>query len=132
MLVSVGERYNDARKITYIPFPYPHAQITVIFVSVIVWIFPLLYFSYVNSLFLACVFDFVTVLCFVGIYEVARELENPFTSIPNNLPLTTFQAQFNEALLVTCSGFHPDFWHELPKEASLDEKRMYQRPLKKR
>jgi len=43
--------------------------------------------------------NFLTVLCFLGIAEVARELENPFLNVPNDLPLTTFQAEFNEALV---------------------------------
>eukprot|EP00591_Stephanopyxis_turris_P017073 CAMPEP_0195535956 /NCGR_PEP_ID=MMETSP0794_2-20130614/45221_1 /TAXON_ID=515487 /ORGANISM="Stephanopyxis turris, Strain CCMP 815" /LENGTH=74 /DNA_ID=CAMNT_0040669235 /DNA_START=109 /DNA_END=333 /DNA_ORIENTATION=- len=50
-------------------------------------------------------------MCFVGIHEVSRELENPFQNAPNDLPLTTFQAQFNEALISMYAGYHPDaFW----------------------
>jgi hypothetical protein len=45
-------------------------------------------------------------------HEVARELENPFREIPNELPLVTMQAQFNEALITMYSGFHPDFFWE--------------------
>jgi hypothetical protein len=49
---------------------------------------------------------------------VARELEDPFHNIPNDLPLTTFQAQFNEALCVMFAGFHPDAWWEPPPAIS--------------
>lgn len=49
-------------------------------------------------------------MCFVGVQEVARELEQPFRNAPNDLPLTTFQAQFNEALIAMYAGFHPDAW----------------------
>jgi polyhydroxyalkanoate synthesis regulator phasin len=53
------------------------------------------------------------VTCLSGIHEVARELENPFRQVPNELPLVTFQAQFNEALITMFSGYHPDsFWEE--------------------
>jgi len=48
----------------------------------------------------------------LGLHEVARELENPFSNAPNDLPLTTFQAQFNEALVTVYAGFHPDSWYE--------------------
>lgn len=102
--------YNDARKIAYIPFPFPHAQLTVVFIVVVAWVFPFLYWSYVNNMVLACFLNFTTVLCFVGLHEVARELENPFRNVPNDLPLMTFQALFNEALLTMFAGFHPDAW----------------------
>lgn len=102
--------YNQSRKISYIPFPFPHAQLTTVFIGVCVLVFPLLYFSFVNHLAFACILNFVTVLCFVGLHEVARELEQPFRNVPNDLPLTTFQAQYNEALIAMYAGFHPDAW----------------------
>ena len=30
--------------------------------------------------------------------------------MPNDLPLTMFQAQFNEALIAMYAGFHPNAW----------------------
>lgn len=110
-------RYNQARKIAYVPFPFPHAQITSLFVLVIcLFMIPTLLYSYVNNVIFGCVLNFLTVLCFAGLHEVARELENPFQNVPNDLPLTTFQAQFNESLLCMYSGFHPDSWWELPSD----------------
>jgi hypothetical protein len=110
--------YNQARKVAYVPFPFPHAQITAIFSLAIIFIFPLLYFAYVHSLVFACVLNFCTVLCFLGVHEVARELENPFQNVPNDIPLTTFQAQFNEALVTFYAGFHPDAWWEITAEVA--------------
>ena len=107
--------YNDCRKIAYIPFPFVHEQLTVIFISVILLTFPVLFYSFVNNIWLACLLNYSTVLCFVGLHEVAREMETPFMRVPNNLPLTTFQAQFNEALITTWAGFHPDSWFDLPE-----------------
>jgi predicted membrane chloride channel (bestrophin family) len=110
--------YNHARKVAYVPFPFPHAQITAVFSVAIMFIFPLLYFEYINSLVFSCVLNFATVLCFLGVHEVARELENPFVNVPNDIPLTTFQAQFNEALVTFYAGYHPDAWWEVtPEEA---------------
>jgi hypothetical protein len=110
--------YNHARKVAYVPFPFPHAQITAVFSLAIIFIFPLLYFEYINSLAFGCVLNFATVLCFLGVHEVARELENPFVNVPNDIPLTTFQAQFNEALVTFYAGYHPDAWWEvIPEEA---------------
>lgn len=49
-------------------------------------------------------------MCFFGLHEVSRELENPFQSVPNDIPLNNFQAQFNEALMNMFVGYHPDSW----------------------
>jgi hypothetical protein len=104
-------RYNQSRKVAYVPFPFPHAQMTVFFSLTIIFIFPLLYMSFVNDLIFACVMNFTTVLCFIGIHEVAREMENPYFTYPNDLPLNNYQAYFNEALIAGMfAGFHPDAW----------------------
>ena len=112
--------YNECRKIACIPFPFPHEQLTSIFIMIILWVFPILFYSYVNSMIVACLLNYSTVLCFVGLHEVAREMESPFMRVPNNLPLTTFQAQFNEALITTWAGYHPDSWFDLD-EAELPD-----------
>lgn len=111
--------YNQARKVAYIPFPFPHGQITAFFSLTIIILFPMFYYAYVRSLSLACIMNFFTVLCFYGVHEVARELENPFQNVPNDIPLTTFQAQFNEALVTFYSGYHPDAWWELTPEVTV-------------
>lgn len=57
---------------------------------------------------------------------VALELENPFQNVPNDLPLTTYQAEFNEALISMFAGFNPDSWWEVSKQhfSSIQEKQM--------
>jgi hypothetical protein len=61
--------YNQCRKVAYVDFPFPSAQITILFILVIIFVFPLLFFSYVNSLAFACVLNFTTVVCFVVRYS---------------------------------------------------------------
>jgi Bestrophin, RFP-TM, chloride channel len=107
--------YNECRKIAKIPFPFPHEQLTSIFIMIILWVFPVLFYSFVNNMAVACLLNYSTVLCFVGLHEVAREMESPFMRVPNNLPLNTFQAQYNEALITTWAGYHPDSWFDLPE-----------------
>lgn len=103
--------YNHARKTTYIPFPFPHAQISAFFVVAIMFAVPLLMDEYSNDITLGSILTFMTVTCLAGLHEVARELENPFRNVPNEIPLCTLQAMFNESLIVLFSGFHPDhFW----------------------
>jgi predicted membrane chloride channel (bestrophin family) len=62
----------------------------------------------------------------LGLYEVSRELEHPYVNVPNNLPLTTIQAQFNEALVTMYAGYHPDSWWivdcVVPSQPSLQKK----------
>jgi len=102
--------YNQARKIMWIPFPFPHAQIAALFVWVSIVCIPLMLLQYANYLWLGALMTFFTVLSFSGMHEVAKELENPFRNNPNDLPLCTMQAQFNEAMMVMFVGYHPDSW----------------------
>jgi predicted membrane chloride channel (bestrophin family) len=89
---------------------------------VIIFIFPLLFVSFVTKLWFACVLNFLTVLCFLGLNEVSRELDNPFQNIPNDIPVTTYQAQMNEALVTLYAGFHPDSWWEISDTDALNFK----------
>lgn len=112
--------YNQSRKITYTPFPFPHAQVTVLFVTILCLFVPLLLLCYVQRIGFAIALNFFTVLSFVGLHEVARELEQPFVNTPNDLPLNNYQAQFNEALISMYTGFHPDGYSMNVPEEDLD------------
>jgi hypothetical protein len=107
--------------ITFVPFPFPHAQVTAFFSLIILVLFPCLFVSFVGNPQFAYAMNFTTVLCFVGIHEVARELENPYFTVPNDLPLNNFQAQFNEALVIMYAGFHPDAYREQKDEVVVVE-----------
>eukprot|EP00579_Thalassiosira_antarctica_P025601 CAMPEP_0202002150 /NCGR_PEP_ID=MMETSP0905-20130828/8063_1 /ASSEMBLY_ACC=CAM_ASM_000554 /TAXON_ID=420261 /ORGANISM="Thalassiosira antarctica, Strain CCMP982" /LENGTH=606 /DNA_ID=CAMNT_0048558977 /DNA_START=164 /DNA_END=1984 /DNA_ORIENTATION=+ len=103
--------YNQARQIMYIPFPFPHAQLSAFFTVLMVVAVPFLMDQYTNVLWIGSLISFLTVTCLVGLHEVARELENPFRNVPNEIPLCTLQAVYNEALVTMFSGYNPDsFW----------------------
>ena len=102
--------YNHARKIMFIPFPFVHAQLSIIFLLFMVVIIPYLMHHEVHEESVGAILTFLTVLCLQGTNEVARDLENPFRNFPNELPLVNFQAQFNEALITMFAGYHPDFF----------------------
>eukprot|EP00956_Cyclotella_meneghiniana_P035412 scaffold114619_cov55-Cyclotella_meneghiniana.AAC.1 len=105
------KEYNRARQIVYIPFPFPHAQLSVFFTFVLVPVIPVMMGQFTNVPWVGCVLTFMAVTCLVGLHEVARELENPFRNVPNELPICTMQADFNEGLLVMFSGYNPDsYW----------------------
>jgi len=104
--------YNHSRKIMFIPFPFGHAQLSIIFVMSMVFVIPYLMHQYTEEPLVGAILTFLTVLSLEGINEVARDLENPFRNFPNELPVITFQAQYNEALLTMYAGYHPDlYWN---------------------
>ena len=113
--------YFHCRKIAFVPFPFVHAQATTFFTLGSLFIFPILYVGYVNNLIIASVMNFTTVLCFYGAHEVARELSDPYFTVPNDFPLNNFQVQFNEAVISMWAGFHPDSWRADDDEESLDD-----------
>lgn len=114
--------YNQARKIAYIPFPFPHAQITTLFMLVVDFLVtPLLMTTFVTDITLGLFLNLFSVLCFTGLHEVAREIENPFTNVPNDVPLNNYQAQFNEGLMVMFYGYHPDaYWDSKQHNSCID------------
>ena len=75
--------YNEARKVAYIPFPFPHAQMTSLFILVVVGLIPILMLTFVSNEIYGILLNILTVMCFTGLHEVARELENPFQNVPN-------------------------------------------------
>ncbi|KAL3909496.1 MAG: hypothetical protein SGILL_008066 [Bacillariaceae sp.] len=108
--VSDGfSQYNQCRKTAYTQFPFVHTQLTTFFLVVSIFMFPFLYYTYVNDIWIACFLNFASLSCFAGIIEVAREMQDPFYQFPNDLPLNNYQVQYNEAL-ISCmyGGFHPD------------------------
>ena len=105
------KEYNRARQIVYIPFPFPHAQLSVFYTFILVPVIPFLMDQFTNVRWVGALLTFLAVTCLVGLHEVARELENPFRNVPNEVPVCTMQAAFNEGLLVMFSGYNPDsFW----------------------
>ena len=114
--------YNQARKVASINFPFPHAQITTVFLGVLDFlVIPVLMLTFVNDEWLGFALNASTVLCFTGLHEVAREIESPFQNVPNDVPLNNFQAQFNEALMIMFYGYHPDAFWDVPEEDEENE-----------
>ena len=99
------------------PFPFPHSQLSAIYVLVAVPAIAFLMDQYTEDLWAGCILTFLTVTALSGIHEVARELENPFRNVPNEIPLSTLMAEANEALITMYAGYHPDlYWAEAAKQ----------------
>mmetsp|Transcript_19054 Transcript_19054/g.31280 ORF Transcript_19054/g.31280 Transcript_19054/m.31280 type:complete len:493 (+) Transcript_19054:82-1560(+) len=108
--------YNSARKMAYVPFPFPHVQLTTAFVLIVIVVAPVLMLAKTH-VYLGFALNFFTVAILAGLNEVAKELENPFTNVPNDLPLNLFQAHFNESLITMFAGYHPDSHWEVKENA---------------
>jgi Bestrophin, RFP-TM, chloride channel len=90
-------------------------------VLVIVAFVPVLMLTFVTSQLLGFLLNLVTVMCFAGLHEVARELENPFQNAPNDLPANNLHGQYNEALMSMFTGYHPDAYWEVKEVTIVEE-----------
>jgi predicted membrane chloride channel (bestrophin family) len=65
---------------------------------------PVLMLTYLHNEVFGFILNLLTVMCFTGLHEVARELESPFQNVPNDVPLNNFQAQYNEGIMVSLTS----------------------------
>lgn len=86
--------FAHAKKISDIPFPFPYTQIVQYLQLIFVVTCPFAVLSFVPDVCPAMLFTFLVVLCFVSLNEVAAELEEPFGSDPNDLPLHRLHLRF--------------------------------------
>ena len=92
--------FSQARRIALLPFPFIYAQVTEFLALILVIIIPLLMNGFVKSTVLGILFTFFSSLGFCSMYEATRELEDPFLFEPNDLPLSRWQGEFNEMLMM--------------------------------
>jgi predicted membrane chloride channel (bestrophin family) len=95
--------FNQAFKITFVPFPFPFAQILGILLVLFVFICPLMVAQMTRGRIIPPVLSFAAILGYWGLNQIAVELENPFGDDPNDLPLPethdTFVNSLEEAYL---------------------------------
>jgi len=95
----------------YISIPFPWEQLSTAIVLLLLILIPFLMSHWILTYWLGALLVFLTNTCLFGISEVARELEAPFLNVPNDIPLCTLLAMYNESLISMCSGYHPDhYW----------------------
>mmetsp|Transcript_77118 Transcript_77118/g.174430 ORF Transcript_77118/g.174430 Transcript_77118/m.174430 type:complete len:520 (-) Transcript_77118:101-1660(-) len=91
--------FHDAKKVAYIPFPFPYIQ-TCNYLLVFHWILtPMIVASWTASPWWAFVFSFVMVFTFWSLLLIADELENPFGTDSNDLNFEEMQMEMNQHLL---------------------------------
>ena len=63
--------YNAARKMSYIPFPFPHTQMATLFVNASMFLMPTMMLSKADVWF-GFVLNFLCVLLFAGLNELSK------------------------------------------------------------
>lgn len=88
---------QNARKIADFPFPFPFAQASIVMLCLHWGVVPVLC-SMLLSRLLATMVAFV-VICFLWCQNfIALQLESPFGSAPNDLPMQQMQMDWNNSL----------------------------------
>ena len=98
------QAFEQCRYLSDTPFPFPWAQL--IIVVLVVWqaIIPLTVIVSYDDKALGVTIAVASTWILWALNEVARDIEDPFTQEPNDLPLARLQYQFNERLLAVAAS----------------------------
>ena len=88
----------QARKVSYVAFPFPLRQLLVLLLLVFQVIAPMCVAAFMDNEILIGVLSFFVCLGYTALNETAAELEHPFGLGANHLQLTAYQRQFNSKL----------------------------------
>jgi len=113
---------QNARKIAEFPFPFPYAQTSIVMLLIHWAMCPVLSSILLNH-FLAAVTCFVVVFFLWCINFIALELESPFGSDDNDLPMTQMQIDWNKSvatLLAKRANQPPHFSFNAPVHRKLE------------
>jgi hypothetical protein len=88
----------QARKVSYVAFPFPLRQLLLLLLLVFNLVAPMCIAAFMNSLPLIGILSFFVCLGYTALNETAAELEHPFGIGANHLQLTAYQRQFNSKL----------------------------------
>eukprot|EP00929_Paragymnodinium_shiwhaense_P057382 TRINITY_DN28718_c0_g2_i1.p1 TRINITY_DN28718_c0_g2~~TRINITY_DN28718_c0_g2_i1.p1 ORF type:complete len:446 (-),score=64.51 TRINITY_DN28718_c0_g2_i1:170-1507(-) len=93
-------KYHDAMQIQMWPFPFPYAQLCFILSNLFTILTPL-YVSHECQYATSCaLLTLVAVICIKGLNLISMELENPFGSDANDLPMNDLHNDMNHHLLM--------------------------------
>merc|ERR1719149_279004 len=92
--------FHDAMKISYIPFPFPYAQVCDSLLILHWLVVPFVVSQWVTNPVWATIFGFVQVFILWALNFIAVELENPFGMDANDLDGHNMQMESNEHLLL--------------------------------
>merc|ERR1712176_1662693 len=90
----------NAKKITDTKFPFPYVQLMTGLLLVLSLSMPFVITSIIQSKVLAAIFTFLPLFGMFALDFIAMELENPFGTDANDLPLKHFQHEMNNCLMM--------------------------------
>eukprot|EP00928_Gymnodinium_smaydae_P079755 TRINITY_DN6360_c0_g1_i1.p1 TRINITY_DN6360_c0_g1~~TRINITY_DN6360_c0_g1_i1.p1 ORF type:complete len:538 (-),score=96.90 TRINITY_DN6360_c0_g1_i1:144-1757(-) len=90
----------NAKKIADTRFPFPYAQLITLLLALHTVLTPIFMTSLLSSKMWAPLMTFVPIFAFFAVNFVGVELENPFGSDDNDLPLEHFQGEMNKCLMM--------------------------------
>ncbi|KAF4726346.1 Zinc finger, RAN-binding domain containing 2, partial [Perkinsus olseni] len=90
--------FNQAFRVTLVPFPFPFAQLLALLLLVFVVICPTMVVKMTVGKILSPVLSFFAVLGYWGLNQIAVELENPFGDDKNDLPLEHVHTAFVDGI----------------------------------
>eukprot|EP00451_Oxyrrhis_marina_P031567 CAMPEP_0204364316 /NCGR_PEP_ID=MMETSP0469-20131031/41045_1 /ASSEMBLY_ACC=CAM_ASM_000384 /TAXON_ID=2969 /ORGANISM="Oxyrrhis marina" /LENGTH=250 /DNA_ID=CAMNT_0051353193 /DNA_START=1 /DNA_END=749 /DNA_ORIENTATION=- len=85
--------YNQACKIAFIPFPFPFAQIMALVISLWAGICPVVIDHFTQSLVITPFLTVLILVSYVGLNQIAMNLEMPFGLGVHHLPLSQIHEQ---------------------------------------
>jgi len=88
----------QARKVSYVSFPFPLRQLLVLLLWVFIIIAPITISSFMRDEVFVGILSFFVCLGYTALNEAAREIEHPFGLGANHLALCAYQRQFNSKL----------------------------------
>merc|ERR1712176_765428 len=90
----------NAKKIVDTRFPFPYAQMIAFLMLLHVVFTPLVVSCLLTSKIVAVLYTFVPICGMFSLNYIAIELENPFGTDDNDLPVAHFQTEMNQCLLM--------------------------------
>lgn len=95
--------FHDAMKISYIPFPFPYAQICDFLLCLHWCVIPFVHAHWVTEPFWAFIFTFCQVFVLWALNSIAVQLENPFGTDANDIDGRQLQQELNSHLILLLS-----------------------------
>lgn len=98
--INIGVRaFEHCCYLSDTPFPFPWAQLIIIVLVVWQAVVPLMSAVSYNNKPLGVIIAVAATWILWALNEIAREIEDPFVTEPNDLPLARLQYEFNERVL---------------------------------
>lgn len=114
----------NAKKITDTRFPFPYAQLISFLLFGLTVLTPVMLSCHIKSKVLIAIFTYIPIFGMCSLNLISIELENPFGTDRNDLPLETFQGEMNKCLLMLLHT-NTDLITEISPDCMTDFKALY-------